>query len=248
MNTASVFPAESESVPPTRRMVDAPTRVFHWLLAICFVGAYATSEGERWRLVHMTLGYTMIGLLGFRLSWLLMGPRPSRWTTWVARFRAWRVAVQAMRAGHVKWPALQVGFNTVVIASLLGTVAATGASGYVLDQEWLGDWLEEVHEAAGNTLLVLVMAHVGLVVAGMFIKSGHPLRLMLTGRAPGRGPDLVERNRLWLGALIVAAVLVFWWTQWGSAPAWNSSPDGYTQTRTATDGRHGHRHHDDDDD
>lgn len=259
MNTASAFPAESGSAQPTRRMVDAPTRVFHWLLALCFVGAYATSEGERWRLVHMTLGYTMIGLVGFRAIWLLAGPRPSRWTAWAARFRALGHSVQAMKAGQFKWPALQMGGNTLAIAGLLAVVVATTVSGYVLDQEWLGDWFEEVHEFAGNALLGLVLAHVGLVLISLLLKSSNPLRLMLTGRAPGRGPDLVERNRLWLGALIMAAVLGFWWTQWQSAPKPEGGSSSVTQGFTAPDGlsnaapdvaRHGrhHRAHDERDD
>ena len=82
------------------RVWDPFVRVFHWLLALCFVGAYATSEGERWRLVHITLGYTMIGLIGFRLVWLLVGPKPSRWTAWAARFRALIGSVKAAQGGQ----------------------------------------------------------------------------------------------------------------------------------------------------
>lgn len=242
MNTASAFPAESGSAPATRRMVDAPTRVFHWLLALCFVGAYATSEGERWRLVHITLGYTMIGLVGFRAIWLWLGPRPSRWTAWAARFRALGHAVQAMKAGQFKWPALQMGANTLAIAAMLAVVVATTASGYVLDQEWLGDWFEEVHEFAGNALLGLVLAHIGLVLTSLWLKSANPLRLMLTGRAPGRGPDLVERNRVWLGALMLAAVLAFWWTQWQGAPNTAASSESWMQSLMSPDGK-GHGHH-----
>ena len=37
---------------------DAPVRVFHWLMVLCFAGAYLTAESEKWRLVHVTLGYT----------------------------------------------------------------------------------------------------------------------------------------------------------------------------------------------
>ena len=45
---------------------DVPTRVFHWLLALSFAVAYLTSESERYRDIHVVLGYTMLGLLGFR--------------------------------------------------------------------------------------------------------------------------------------------------------------------------------------
>ena len=29
---------------PARRVIDAPTRMFHWLFAACFVGAYLTAN------------------------------------------------------------------------------------------------------------------------------------------------------------------------------------------------------------
>lgn len=241
MTTTSVSAVSDRQSEPSRRMIDAPTRAFHWLLALCFVGAYATSEGERWRMVHITLGYTMIGLVGFRLIWLLLGPKPARWTAWMARFRALVGSLKAAQAGQFKWPALQTGLNTLAIVALLGAVMLTTASGYVLDQEWLGDWFEELHEVAGNALLAFVLGHLALVLLGAIIKSDNPLRLMLTGRTPGRGPDLVARNRLWLGALILAAVLGFWWMQWQSSPAGTSTGDAPVLSS------HQARDHDDDD-
>ena len=63
---------------PTRRVTDAPTRVFHWLFALCFAGAYLTADGERLRLLHVTLGYTLAGLLAFRVLYGLFGPRQVR--------------------------------------------------------------------------------------------------------------------------------------------------------------------------
>src|SRR5690606_30720885 len=41
---------------------DLPVRVFHWMLAVSFAGAYALSESERLRNVHVMLGYTVLGL------------------------------------------------------------------------------------------------------------------------------------------------------------------------------------------
>ena len=48
--------------------------MFHWLFALCFAGAYLTAEGERLRLVHVALGYSITGLLVFRLLYGLFGP------------------------------------------------------------------------------------------------------------------------------------------------------------------------------
>ena len=54
---------------------DIPTRVFHWLLALSFAGAYLTAESERYRDIHVVLGYTLLGLIGFRLLWGFFGTR-----------------------------------------------------------------------------------------------------------------------------------------------------------------------------
>lgn len=39
---------------PSIRVWDAPVRVFHWLLALSFAGAWLTAESARWRLVHVS--------------------------------------------------------------------------------------------------------------------------------------------------------------------------------------------------
>ncbi|MDP2988857.1 cytochrome b/b6 domain-containing protein, partial [Hydrogenophaga sp.] len=73
---ASTRPEATRALPvPTRLVIDAPTRMFHWLFALSFVGAYITADGERWRLLHVTLGYTLAGLLAFRVLYGLFGPR-----------------------------------------------------------------------------------------------------------------------------------------------------------------------------
>lgn len=52
--------------------------MFHALFALSFVGAYLSGDGERWRAPHVTLGYTLLGLLALRIVYGLVGPRPAR--------------------------------------------------------------------------------------------------------------------------------------------------------------------------
>ncbi|HET8584659.1 MAG TPA: cytochrome b/b6 domain-containing protein, partial [Casimicrobiaceae bacterium] len=42
---------------------DLPVRLFHWSLALSFAGAFVTAESERYRDVHVVLGYTVLGLV-----------------------------------------------------------------------------------------------------------------------------------------------------------------------------------------
>lgn len=245
MNATSASPADLGAAPaappaaqaPSRRTVDAPTRAFHWLTALCFAGAYATADGERWRLVHTTLGYSLVGLIGWRVLWGLLGPRSTRFSGWASRLRALPAALQQLRQG--RWPGAQLqnlGMLLLIVA-LLASLVATLASGWVGDQGLAGDWMEEVHEFFGNTALALVGAHIGAVLGLSLMRRRNLAGPMLTGRLPGRGPDLVAHNRNWLAALLVVAVLGFWAWQWQTAPAGSLlSPPGASQD------------HDDDDD
>jgi len=60
------------------RVWDLPVRLFHWLFALSFLGAFVTAESERLRDVHVVLGYTMLALIAFRLLWALVGSRYAR--------------------------------------------------------------------------------------------------------------------------------------------------------------------------
>ena len=70
---------------PARRVLvwDAPVRVFHWLMVASFAGAWLSAESERWRLLHVTLGYTLAGLVVFRVLWGLVGTRHARFASFV---------------------------------------------------------------------------------------------------------------------------------------------------------------------
>lgn len=255
MNATSASPAEAGRSPgsapaPSRRMVDAPTRAFHWLFALSFLGAYLTGDGERWRLVHVTLGYTMIGLLAFRLGWGLFGPRHARLSLWFARLRNAPALLQSLRAGRPHLAAVRPLLNALAIVALLALAVVTTASGYVLYDETFGgvleDAVEEVHEAMGNGMLALVLLHVALVVGASLFKGQHQVRAMVSGRVPGRGPDLVKQNRPLLAVLMLAAVLAFWGWQWQGAPAQAGEPGAaWGEEVSQLPGRDRHGHDDD---
>lgn len=258
MSTSSASPAEAGGTPaaaPSRRLVDAPTRAFHWLFALSFVGAYLTAESDRWQLVHVTLGYTLAGLLAFRLLWGLLGPRHVRLGLWTARLRSAPALLQSLRNGQLKLapllPLLPL-LNALAVLSLLGLAALVTASGYVLYDEvfssgMLEDALEEVHEAVANGMLAVVLLHLALIVGGALRSGPRQIQAMVTGRIPGRGPDLARNNRPLLAMLMLAAVLAFWTWQWQGAPAPDRGEPGATganqELRTRSPGK---RHHDDD--
>lgn len=207
------------SASPAKVLVwDMPVRLFHWLMVLCFAGAYLTAETERFRLVHVTLGYTMAGLVAFRLVWGLMGTRYARFSSFVRGPRAvWRY-LRSLPGGQ---PEHHVGHNpagALAIVLILGLTAMVTSTGWANYNELGGDWLEETHEVLANLMLLIVGVHVAGVVLSSWLHKENLVRAMVTGRKPGQAQDGIHRAWLGVAALMLAAVLGFWWQQWQTAP------------------------------
>jgi hypothetical protein len=106
----------------------------------------------------------------------------------------------------------------LAVALILALVVPLTLSGYAGWDEWGGEWLEEVHEFFGNTLLFVVLTHIGLIALLSALRRKNQALPMLTGRVQGPGPDLAKSNHGWLAAAVLACVLAFWAWQWNQAP------------------------------
>lgn len=247
MHATPTIPTTTQAAPaaaaPGRRVTDAPTRMFHWLFALSFLGAYVTADGESWRLLHVTLGYTMAGLLVFRVLYGLLGPRQAglglMWRK-LAGTPAWlRSLTQSRSLTDINWRQGQNLLMALAVVALLLMVLPLTLSGYATYNDWGdflgGDWLEEVHEFFGEAFLFVVLAHLALIAGLSLLRRKNQALPMLTGRIDGKGPDLVQKNRAWLAALLLLAVLAF------GGWEWQQSPNGLISTNPA-----GSRAHDDD--
>jgi len=243
MHATPAIPTTTQAAPataaPGRRVTDAPTRMFHWLFALSFLGAYVTADGESWRLLHVTLGYTMAGLLVFRVLYGLLGPRQAglglMWRK-LAGAPAWlRSLTQSRSLAGINWRQGQNLLMALAVVALLLLVVPLTLSGYATYNDWGdflgGDWLEEVHEFFGEAFLFVVLAHLALIAGLSLLRRKNQALPMLTGRIDGKGPDLVQKNRAWLATLLLLAVLAFGAWEWQQsshglipARAWNSSP------------------------
>ncbi len=203
--------------PPLVRVWDVPVRVFHWLLVLCFAGAFLTAESERWRLVHVTLGYTVAGLVLFRLLWGLVGTRHARFASFVRAPQAvWRYLGSLLRGT----PEHHLGHNPAggwaIVALLLGC-ALLAASGWASYNDIGAGWLEELHEALGKGVLLLVGVHVGAVLVSSHLHGENLVGALFTGRKRGEPAQGIARAWTGLGAALAAAVLLFWYSQWPPA-------------------------------
>jgi len=202
-----------------------PVRVFHWLMVASFAGAYLTAESERWRLLHVTLGYTMAGLVGFRIFWGLVGTRYARFSSFLRGPQAIARYLKSLLSGK---PEHHTGHNPAgalaILAMLLLTLAVT-ASGWAVYNDVAGKWLEETHEVAANVMLTVIGVHIVAVLVSSWLHHENMVGSMISGRKPGRPEEGVRRAWTSVALLMLAAVVSFWWLQWQSAPAAGAGAD-----------------------
>ena len=253
--TAHTFPAAEPSAQPaglqtqvphpaTRRVTDATTRMLHWLIALSFTGAYVTADGERWRLVHVTLGYTLAGLLVARVLWGLFGPRQARLSAMWRKLKglpSWVKSLPQVNSTATLQPAWRQGQNLMMALAttlMLAVILPLTLSGYAVWNEWSGEWLENVHEFFGNAMLAFVLVHIGLIVLLSLLRRKNQALPMLTGRVAGSGPDLAKGNHSILAAAVLACVLGFWGWQWTEAPNGNAVPQSTARIDNQRDKHH----------
>lgn len=189
---------------------DLPTRVFHWSFALSFAGAYLTAESERYRDIHLALGYVFLAMLVFRLVWGLVG-------TAYVRFRAFwfkpAEIVAYLRALLSPQPQHYVGHNPaggVAIFLLLTLGLLISVSGLGLYWE-IGDedWFEELHEIAANVMLLVVGVHIAGVLVSSVLHKENLVSAMFNGYKQAVNAVSIPHPYTWLGISMLVVMLVF---------------------------------------
>jgi cytochrome b len=229
--------AETRHDPQAMRKAlvwDAPVRVCHWLMVASFTGAWLTAESERWRVLHVTFGYTMAGLVAFRILWGLVGTRHARFANFVRGPAAAVRYLLSMLRGRPEHHAGHNPAGALAIVALLGLALAVTLSGWATLNGIGGDWLGEAHEAAAGLMLAVVGVHVAGVLAGSWMHRENLVAAMIDGRKAAWPEDGVRSAWRSVAALMVVAVLGFWSLQWQGAPG-NGRSD--TSLASATQAR-----------
>jgi len=197
MNETPLLSRQETLQPGTKQIAvwDPLVRVFHWSLAAGFAITFLT-EDEMLGL-HVWAGYLVLALIPVRVLWGFVGSRYARWSDFVKgptetlaylrdvlRFDADR------HIGHN--PA--GGAMAVALLTILTACGLTGVALYAVQQSsgplapllaglpvYLGELLEEIHEALANLALLLVLLHLAGVAIASLQHRENLVRAMING-------------------------------------------------------------------
>ncbi|CAG0994401.1 hypothetical protein BURK1_02446 [Burkholderiales bacterium] len=208
----------NDTTPATSRILvwDLPVRIFHWMLAAAFAGAWLTADSERWRDLHILLGYTAGLLAGLRVVWGFLGTRHARFASFVHGPRRVAAYLRSLVSGapqHTTGHNPAGGWAIVALIVLTGAIVATGLA---VESDAGPKSLDDVHEALATAMLVVVGLHVAGVAIGSLVHRENLVRAMVTGRKRG-APGEAIRGPRWLAAAVLIAAVAGVWT--GVLPA-----------------------------
>ena len=199
---------------------DMPVRVFHWLLVICFAGAWLSSESERLAMIHYAFGYTACLLVLIRLLWGVIGTRYARFSQFLKSPRAVIGHFMAMLRGHTHH---DIGHNPaggLVMFALMLLILLIGLTGYLSVKEILGNFVSETHEVVASLVLGLVIVHIIAAIGMSVIERQNLVRSMVTGKKQGMPEQGIRYPQYLIGGLIFLGALYFFYlTISGSLPS-----------------------------
>lgn len=181
-------PARSDA-PAFVVVWDWPLRLYHWALAGSVLAAWFTPNA--YDTLHRVAGYSVLGLLAFRLIWGFSGSRYSRFGPFVRLLRAAPRYLLSLMRGHV---GRYLGLNpagAAMAVMLLVLLAVSTVTGWMsVTVRFFGvPWVEETHRWSSDLALVLVVIHVAGVLLMCALQKENLVWSMLTGRKRERKED-----------------------------------------------------------
>lgn len=192
------------------KVYDLPTRLFHWMFAGLFLGAFfiakVIDDDSPTYPVHMLLGLVLGTVVLFRLVWGFVGSRYARFSSFALKphelfeyFRQLITGKTARALGHnpaSSWAAL------IMMTSALGLVT-TG----ILMTTSNKDTFKEIHELFANTFILVVIAHVaGVILHTLRHKDWIGLSMVTGQKLAVEGQKEIERSH-WTAAVLYLAIV-----------------------------------------
>ena len=199
---------------------DVPTRVFHWLLVLCFAGAWLTSESERLQMIHYAFGYSAVALVLFRLVWGFVGTKYARFTQFLRGPNEMAGHIKSVLSSHQHSSPGHNPVGGIVMVGLMLIILLIGLTGYWGVKEFLGDVMGEAHEAIASIAMAVVVIHIAAAIIMSFMQKENLIRAMVNGKKQGLPEQAIRFPQYLIGFLLALGWMYFFYlVVSGSLPA-----------------------------
>ena len=212
---------------------DLPTRVFHWALVALILLQYLTGEfgllSMDW---HFYFGYATLALIVFRVLWGFVGSTTSRFSHFVrGPVAVWRYTVALLQGrahGAIGHNPLG-GWSVLVMIASVALQAVTGLFS-TDDLDTTGPlaarvsdaavkWMTRIHHWNRYFLLLLIVLHLGAVLAHWIWRRDNLVAPMLHGKKRIEAAAPMRAASIGIALVLLAASGLAVWAlvAWGEA-------------------------------
>ncbi|MGJ8681287.1 cytochrome b/b6 domain-containing protein [Paraglaciecola sp.] len=207
---------------------DSPTRLFHWALVICILGAWLTIENG-WIEAHKYFGLSLLLLVIFRLCWGVVGSTTARFSHFLtAPNKAFKYLVASLHSSseHHTGHNPAGGWMVILMLALLifqsvsglfsnNDLGFTGPLADNISKQW-SDILTQWHALSFNFIVVAVWLHLVAIFFYVLVKKQNLVKAMFSGCKP-KNQTKAERNLTFVHPikafilLLLIGCVVYWY-------------------------------------
>lgn len=211
---------------PSKLIWDLPLRIFHWLIAILILGSWYSVEITYDMTNHMRIGYALLALVLFRMTWGVIGTNYSQFKNCIFSPKE---TFQYMKSFFHKESPKYAGHNpmgAIAIFTMLMLLITQVTTGLFASDEFyvfapFSLWVSEetsfkltgIHRQSFDVLLGVIALHIVVVFYYLIFKKQNLIKAMLTGRKILLPIDKegIPNNRIALSItlIIICSLLVY---------------------------------------
>lgn len=206
---------------------DLPVRLFHWLLVISLLSSWYTSDGERGLIdYHLKIGYFILGLILFRITWGIFGTHYARFVQFIP--------TKTELQNYLKKSKQEKGYTTVghnplgglMVVFMLSLMLSQAISGLFMNDDVFttGPYYESasssvqkvmsfIHHNVFDVILIVSALHIGAIFYYLLAKKINLIVPMISGYklrdSDGEKTSGIKSSKLLLALIIILLVGVF---------------------------------------
>ena len=208
---------------PSIKVWDWPVRLTHWLFVFCIVVSWWSAE-QRAMDWHLYSGYTLLGLLVFRIYWGFAGSSSARFSQFIRGPGKLLAYLREPRDAH-----RDAGHNPLggwSVAAMIALMLAQVVIGlFVSDVDGIESGplshlvsfdtsrtLAGIHEIVFNVILAIIALHIAAILFYLIFKKDNLAIAMITGRRRALKVNAMTPVPVWrvIPGLVIASGVVWW--------------------------------------
>ena len=210
--------------PSLVRVWDIPVRLFHWLLVLLVIALFVTGKlGGNWLEWHKRAGFSVLGLITFRVIWGFVGNEHARFANFVRGPTAVLAYLKAEINNNARHYAGHNPLGAISVVTMLALLLLQALLGLFSNDDIMlegpyaryiskpvSDQLTSLHKLNADLILIAVAVHLAAIAYSYFYKKDNLVKAMFTGKKSllMSNPCPSSRSPIWLSWAIGAGVAI----------------------------------------